>query len=321
MRDQLQEWVTNYPKVPGYRDGTFAGAPVGETVRTAVPNAIRKALPNIGSMVVRGSAGQSDWAHTPWVALLHPEATTTVQEGYYVVYLLSRGGERLYLTIAQGCTDLKEGSGEHAARDELKRRADRMRERIGSLARRLKPLDMSLEANFWRARLYEAGVVVGVEYDAAALPPEIDLLDDLQEALALYRHLRLHGGHSADDEMIAEARSERGTQTLQQAKRYRQHRAVERQPAHSKKVKRLLGTRCMGCDADLGERYGPLAAGVIDAHHLTPLNLLAEGEVAQFDPATDFAVLCPNCHRVIHRLDDPSDLARLREMVAPYRTD
>ena len=319
MRDELQMWVNNYPKVPGYKDGTFAGAAVGEIVRTAIPNAIRQAVPDHGNVVVRGSAGQSDWAHTPWVALLHPEATTTVQEGYYIVYLLSRGCERLYLTVAQGCTDLKEGSGEVAARDELKRRATRMRERLGSLTRRLRPIEMSLEANFWRARLYEAGVVVGVEYRAAELPPEAELLDDLREALALYRHLRIHGGYSADDEMIAEARAERGSQTLEQAKRYRQHRAVERQSSHSKKVKRLLGTRCMGCGEEMGERYGPQAAGIIDAHHLTPLESLAEGDVAQFDPEKDFAVLCPNCHRVIHHLDDPSDLGRLRDIVVPYR--
>lgn len=321
MRDQLLEWVTTYPKVPGYKDRTFAGAPVGDVVRTALPEAIRSALPDHGNVIVRGSVGQSDWAHTPWVALLHPEVTTTVQEGYYVVYLLSRGCERLYLTIAQGCTELMKGAGEIAARDELTRRATRMRGRIRSLAKRLKPLEMSLDANYWRARLYEAGLVVGAEYDASELPSDSDLLADLREALALYRHLRLHGGYCADGEMIVEAREERGSQTLEQAKRYRQHRAVERQSSHSRKVKRLLGTRCMGCGQEMAERYGPLADGIVDAHHLTPLESLAEGNVARFDPEQDFAVLCPNCHRVIHRLDDPSDLERLREIVVPYRAD
>jgi 5-methylcytosine-specific restriction enzyme A len=27
-----------------------------------------------------------------------------------------------------------------------------------------------------------------------------------------------------------------------------------------------------------------------------------------YDVASDFAVLCANCHRMIHRSDDPSDL-------------
>jgi 5-methylcytosine-specific restriction protein A len=316
VRNEIQQWVTTYPKVPGYRDGTFAGAAAGALVRKVVPDSIRRALPNLGGVRIKGSAGQSDWAHTPWVALLHPGVTTSVQEGYYVVYLLSRGCKRLYLTIAQGCTDLMEESGETVAREVLRQRAAPMRTRILPCARRLRTLEMSLEADYWRARLYEAGLVLGVEYDANDLPSEAALVADLQEALLLYRLLRSAGGSTPDDEIMAEAREDRGSQTLEQAKRYRQHRTVERQPGHSKKVKQLLGTRCMGCRVELSERYGPLAIGVIDAHHLVPLDTLAEGEVAHFDAKTDFAVLCPNCHRIIHKLDDPSDLERLREMLA-----
>jgi 5-methylcytosine-specific restriction protein A len=317
MRDELQEWVSTYPRNPGYKDATFAGARVADIVRTEIPAAIRQAFPTLGAIKIKGSAGQSDWAHTPWVALLHPSVTTTVQESFYVVYLLSRGCERLYLTIAQGCTDLMKQSGEIVAREELRRRALRLRSRALPHARRLRELKMSLEANYWRARLYEAGLVVGVEYDAAALPGEDSLVADLEEALALYRLLQSAGGPTPDDEIMAEARDECGSTTIEQAKRYRLHRSVERQSAHSKKVKRLLGTRCMGCKTEMSERYGPLAAGVIDAHHLTPLKSLADGEVVQFDPAKDFAVLCPNCHRIIHRLDDPSDLSGLRAMVLP----
>lgn len=320
MREELQQWVTNYPKVPGYQDGTFAGAGVARLVRHDVPEAIRRAVPNLAGVKLKGSAGQSDWAHTPWVALLHQGAATSVQEGYYIVYLLSRGCERLYLTIAQGCTDLKNKSGEVTAAAELRRRAARMRARIRPHTQRLAPIEMSLEANYWRARLYEAGLILGVEYDAGDIPSEAILVADLQEALALYRQLWSAGGSAADDEIMAEAREERGSQTLEHAKRYRQHRTVERQPGHSKKVKRLLGTRCMGCRLELRERYGPLATGIIDAHHLVPLNTLAEGDVAQFDAKKDFAVLCPNCHRIIHRFDDPSDLTKLRELLAQHDT-
>ena len=315
MRDELVEWVATYPRQPGHRDKSFAGSPVCDLVKRRIPAAIREAIPDLSCILVRGSAGKGTWAHTPWVALLDQRVTTTVEEGYYIVYLLSLGAERLYLTIAQGCTDLKEGSGERAAREELRRRANRMQGRIRGSAKRLRPLAMDLSANYWRARLYEAGVVAGVEYETNSLPSEADVVADVQEALSLYRQIHLLGGGAADDEIMAEARDERGTQTLEQAKRYRQHRSVERQASHSKKVKKLLGTRCMGCGVELSERYGPSAAGVIDAHHLTPLESLPDGAVVQFDPKSDFAVLCPNCHRVIHRLDDPSDLGRLREMV------
>ena len=38
-----------------------------------------------------------------------------------------------------------------------------------------------------------------------------------------------------------------------------------------------------------------------------------------YNVATDFAVLCPNCHRIIHRMPDPSDLAALRGLVLSPR--
>jgi 5-methylcytosine-specific restriction enzyme A len=319
MRDEIQRWVTTYPRSPGYQDGTYAGAAEAQIVRHDVPDAIRTAFPKLGGIKVKGSAGDRDWTHTPWVALLDQAVTTTVKEGYYVVYLLSHGCERLYLTIAQGCTELKEKSGTAAARAELLRRAARMRSRLGNAPKRLKPITISLGTESWRGKLYEPSVVVGALYDVTDLPSEDDLRQDLTEALLLYRQLRTSGGWSPDDEIMQEAREEHGSETLEQAKRYRQHRIVERQSGHSKQVKKRQGTKCKGCDRDLADIYGDVAKGVIDAHHLTPLSSLEDGQIARFDPVQDFAVLCPNFHRVIHRLPDPSDLRALRDLVIPYR--
>jgi 5-methylcytosine-specific restriction protein A len=42
---------------------------------------------------------------------------------------------------------------------------------------------------------------------------------------------------------------------------------------------------------------------------------LEEGAVVAYDVLTDFAVLCANCHRMIHRTDDPSDLNAFRALL------
>jgi hypothetical protein len=50
-----------------------------------------------------------------------------------------------------------------------------------------------------------------------------------------------------------------------------------------------------------------------------PISSLAEGVKVTYAVPTDFTVLCANCHRMIHRTDDPSDLAGFRVLVAGAR--
>jgi 5-methylcytosine-specific restriction enzyme A len=64
-----------------------------------------------------------------------------------------------------------------------------------------------------------------------------------------------------------------------------------------------------------GNRFLSIANGKIEAHHLQPIASLEEGVPIKYDVASDFAVLCANCHRMIHRTPDPSDLAAFKAMI------
>jgi 5-methylcytosine-specific restriction protein A len=316
MREEFERLVRAYPRRPVRRDGTFAGNPLISLIHDDLPEAVTKALGTSGSRyTIRGSIGKGDWTHTPWLVLLDPAVTTTVERNYYVVYLLSLGCERLYLAIAQGCTTLKNSVGIPKAKDELARRAVVMRGRSEPFAHRLSPTTMNLNvgATVWRGKLYEQGCVLAKEYDARRLPPEAEMVADLSEALDLYARLKREGGWAAEDSMLEEAEEDQiANQGLQQSKTYRQHRTVERDPGHAKLVKKKQGTRCRACDLEMSEVFGNFAEGICDAHHLVPLATLEQGTTVTFDPIKDFAVLCPSCHRAIHRTDDPSDLSALR---------
>lgn len=54
---------------------------------------------------------------------------------------------------------------------------------------------------------------------------------------------------------------------------------------------------CEVCGFDFATRYGDLGTGFIEAHHILPL--------AAAGPATtrlaDLALVCSNCHRMLHR--------------------
>ncbi len=317
MRTEFSDLCRQYPLAVGWRDSSFGDHPLADLLVEKLPAAVLKAVPELGERYrVMGSAGKGDWTHTPWVAVLDPAETSSVQEGLYIVYLLSLGGERLYLTVNQGCTRLKHLNGLRGARSELIRRSQILRDRLRSRMQRLKPIEMDLNVapRIWRGRLYELGAVIGVEYSTANLPPEAEMVADLREAVEAYRLLLSNGRWSSDDEVERQA-MEDGVPFIH-AKRYRYHRSIERESSHSRRVKKILGTRCMGCELAMEDIYGQAAAGMIDVHHLTALSSLDDHAVVRFSPTEDFAVLCPNCHRAIHRLPDTSDLASLRQMIA-----
>lgn len=89
-----------------------------------------------------------------------------------------------------------------------------------------------------------------------------------------------------------------------EARKERWHRRSERNPRLAKDAKRYHGSTCMVCGFNFVDRYGAIGDGFIEAHHLTPFSEL-DGRPTQLDPRTDFIVVCPNCHRMLHRRTPP----------------
>lgn len=106
-----------------------------------------------------------------------------------------------------------------------------------------------------------------------------------------------------------------GTGTLIEKRRYKMHRRIERNPKAAKAAKKHHGSQCQACEFEFHIRYGDIGHGFIEAHHLKPISSLKEGEAVSYDIATDFAVLCSNCHRMIHRTSDPSDINAFRLLI------
>lgn len=83
---------------------------------------------------------------------------------------------------------------------------------------------------------------------------------------------------------------------------YRRHRTRERNAGVVERKKRSVlasgeALACEACGFDFGARYGELGEGYIECHHLVPLG--ASG--ATTTRLRDLALLCANCHRMIHR--------------------
>lgn len=83
---------------------------------------------------------------------------------------------------------------------------------------------------------------------------------------------------------------------------YRLHRRYERDGmlVAKKKASVLKATgrlACEVCDFESGEVYGDDLSGVIDVHHIVPLHKV--GKSARKLP--DLALVCPTCHRMLHK--------------------
>jgi predicted HNH restriction endonuclease len=99
----------------------------------------------------------------------------------------------------------------------------------------------------------------------------------------------------AEDEPEIQDAEEGRILTRVHRQRERSRKLVEQVKAMAlKKSARLV---CAACGFDFVDAYGPSAGGIIDVHHTKPLHTLAEGHRTSVH---DLALLCANCHRVVH---------------------
>lgn len=104
--------------------------------------------------------------------------------------------------------------------------------------------------------------------------------------------------------------------TYKEKKQYVEHFQLEgRNQSASKAAKRYHGLSCQACGFTYSDMYGELGEGYIEAHHIEPISELPIDHWVRNDPRRDFAVLCANCHRMIHRKGAPKDVEGLRNLI------
>lgn len=93
---------------------------------------------------------------------------------------------------------------------------------------------------------------------------------------------------------------------------------VERNPRLRDDGIRAHGMKCQVCGFDFATAYGDWGKGYIEVHHLS---MVAENpNPRQVDPAKELAVVCANCHRMLHRKRGKVlSLEALRAMVQQAR--
>jgi putative restriction endonuclease len=81
----------------------------------------------------------------------------------------------------------------------------------------------------------------------------------------------------------------------------RSHRRRERSREQVRMAKAIFRQKhgrlfCQVCEFDFGQTYGE--PDFIEVHHLIPLRELKPGDKTKL---SDLTMVCPNCHRMLHR--------------------
>ncbi len=101
-------------------------------------------------------------------------------------------------------------------------------------------------------------------------------------------------GLEADEPEVAEAEEGRLVTRLHRTRERSRSIVQKKKSSFERKHGRLF---CEACGFDFAKAFGSRGQGFIECHHTKPVHSLAPGEKTSLD---DLALLCANCHRMVH---------------------
>jgi len=132
------------------------------------------------NLIAKGSSGAGGWTKYPWIAIYNNRITTTIQRGVYIVYLFSQDMSKVYLTLNQGCTNLKKELGTKAARDLMINTRENIRSIIDNY-------NFNTDNELIIGNIdYEIGSIFYREYLADEFPSEEVFIKDLEDMISIY---------------------------------------------------------------------------------------------------------------------------------------
>jgi 5-methylcytosine-specific restriction protein A len=101
------------------------------------------------------------------------------------------------------------------------------------------------------------------------------------------------------------------------------HLRRERSPSLVKQKKNAVLSAtgklcCEVCGFDFKVTYGQHGHEFCEVHHLKPISKMGHGEKTKL---TDLAIVCSNCHRIVHRINPMPTIARFKTFVAGKTDD
>ncbi|WP_344813851.1 MrcB family domain-containing protein [Microlunatus aurantiacus] len=205
MRDLLEEvmllqttWTAlNTPDMA--RRGRLVRQEIAAWMREELESMLDELPPRVRDLAVEGKDGIGRKTEVPWARVYSESRSPSATDGWYVVYLFSAGGDRVYLAIGQGTTRWAGGELRPRPQDELLARASWARERLANDLSSRSDLVATIElgARTSLGRSYAPGIVAAISYDFGAIPDSSDLAADLRFAVRTLAHLYIEADGSS----------------------------------------------------------------------------------------------------------------------------
>ncbi len=299
------------PKIP-------PGNILANYIRREIPIIISSIFKNtlLDDMIVDASPGDGNWAETPWIAILNksvclkPNGKISAEMGFYPVYAVSKNEKLILLGLGQGETNVRLNYPKNVDHI-LKTRAIYLNKKLPEHKNFFKDISATvLEKENIKRERWVKSCAFGKIYKTKNLPSEQELREDFVQMIDLYRKAIERGG-------VSEGLNTLNTLDQEQAsigyeKKIIRHINLENQiiqtdPKFIKKLKKDKNYTCEAC----GFRYDKIYINYsekkdyIEAHHIEPkfkVKSKVDLDKKLQRSADDFAMLCANCHRMIHRM-------------------
>ena len=267
---------------------------------------------------VHASAGDGQWVSAPWIAILHPKVSlqpngrVSPQCGYYPVYAVDKEEKFIMFSLGQGEYNIRINfpkDVDHKLLDgaiNLRKKLPEYKDNFTDVSK----TNLDRKATSKKNERWVKSCAFGKIYKVKKLPTEDELKKDLKEMMKLFKLAIERGGVSEsafnnisfDQDQITS-----GFETKIVKHINKENEIIKTDPKFIKQLKKNSNYTCQACGLKYEKIYGEYSKkkDFIEAHHIEPK--FKAKEKAQKDKkmersAKDFAMLCANCHRMIHRM-------------------
>lgn len=170
-----------------------------------LPSKIESIVSSSDNYVIKASAGMTNTADCPWLAIMNKSITRTTQKGLYVCYLFKKDMSGLYITLNQGIKNFATLYGKKKY-ENARIVADYFCTQIGNVSFSSEIIDLGAEKST-RGYGYGKATVIQKYYQSGKLDNNA-MLGDLREIMSIYDDISKHMETSSYDTVIKSVLSE-----------------------------------------------------------------------------------------------------------------